>query len=170
MGNDDLLNPANEPVLRRWRLRLTVRAGAICVVLLGGAVGGFHHEQPFLPHLLGLCPTEVKWWDCPNIPLLSVGLGLLSGVVFAAYVAILLMLVPVRRVITCRGCGGRGWILDLEPDGLCPRCGCERFDARIAKSGLVSAGTIPYVAIRRIDNVSGAELLRQRRLGESGYI
>ena len=94
---------------------------------------------------------------------------LFHGVLFFAYVVLLLRVLPVRRVITCRSCRATGWILDLEPDGACPRCGGRRFDARIAQTGIVAAGTLPFVAIRRLDDVSGAELLAQRRAKVDGY-
>lgn len=152
------------------RRRLVLIAGAVFTVLVGGMAGGYHAEEPFLPHLLGLCPPDVKWWKCENPPLLSVGFGLVCGLAFMVFIAVVLWVIPVRRVLTCRGCSREGWILDLEPGGVCPRCHATRFDARIAVSGIVAGGTMPFVEIRRLEDVSGAELLAKRRAGADGFI
>lgn len=155
--------------MRARRARVLWRVGAGTAAIAGLVGAGVHHEYPFLLPWLGLCAPGVRLYRCEGSWGVNIAFGLLCAALLAAYVVLLHRWVPVRRVMSCRSCGGRGWILNLEPDGRCPRCGGDRFDARIWRSGLASAGTVPWVAPRTYTDVEGVFLLAKRRAGEQGY-
>ncbi len=59
------------------------------------------------------------WW---------LSLALLVGVFLLGAGTTWLVTRNPTPTVTCLGCGGRGWIDDLEkPDGACPACGAARF-------------------------------------------
>ena len=169
MSTNELMNPATLSMMRSRRGKLMVRIGVICAVVVGAMAGGFHYEEPFLPHWLGLCPPEIPFYRCENPTILNYSFGLVCGLILLGYFAGLHRFVKVRPVITCRSCKSVGWIFDLEPDGVCPRCGARRFDARIRQAGVAPGGMMPWLGASLHEDVDGDVLLARKRAKELGY-
>jgi hypothetical protein len=120
-----------------------------------------HHELPVLAWAANVCSPEGYAYECPRTPYNAaagaIGLVLFAGVSLLAY--------RHRRIpptVECRSCGGRGWVMDLEPrEGRCPRCAGSRFTYR---TRLASGGPLgPTVQVVHEPEADGAALVRRFR-------
>jgi hypothetical protein len=133
-------------------------AFASATVLVGLLVGGYHHEEPFLPHLLGVCAASVPWWDCEYSPWLDVTAGVVAFAIFGALAALAFLFRRTPPTVYCNGCDGMGWIDDLlATEGICPRCGGGSFTYFI-----IEPTGVPAVRIWRDEDVPGKRLIALR--------
>lgn len=170
MENNEFINPATVAVMRARREKKTlIGAGGILFLVIAGMVAGLHYEQPFLAHLLGLCPTEASHHRCEGPVVLHIGFGILCGLTAFPLIIFLFRFMPVVPTITCRTCKGVGWIYDLEPDGACPRCEGRRFDAEILTPHVARGGSLELLERSSFRNVDGNDLLARMRAKEQGF-
>ena len=154
-----LFDPATRSAHDRRFGRGYRMAVPVVTLLVGGLVGGYHYEEPFLPYWLGVCGDGVDRADCVYRPVLDWLAGFGGALAFGLFALAAYKFRRIPPSVTCLGCGGRGWIVDLEPTGgRCPRCGHDRF--RYLR--VVAAG-VPAIRLWRLAEVDGRELLQLRR-------
>ena len=169
--NDEFIDPATVAVIRARRERQTLIAGGgTAFLIIAGLVTGLHYEQPFLAHLLGLCPSEPSQYRCQGPMILNIGLGVLCGSMAFPLVIYLFRFMPVVPTIKCLNCKGVGWIHDLEPNGACPRCEGRRFDAEIVTPHVAAGGSVDLLEQSALRDVDGDELLVRMRANEKGFV
>jgi hypothetical protein len=124
-------------------------------VIVGLLIWGLHHEEPFVPYWLSICPRDVPRYDCEYSPWLDFLAGASAFGVFGLFVWITFKLRQIRPTVRCKRCGGRGWIVDLQSTaGHCPACGHDRF-----AYFTLEANGVQIARIWRIRDACGQELL-----------
>lgn len=159
-SDERLFDAKSRALIRAETHRSYAIAFGVSALVIAGLVGGLHYEElPFLAYLFDYCSPGQYRYECHYPAVLD---WMAAGITVGAVGIPLAALLRVRRIpptVTCRGCGTRGWILDLEnSEGRCPICGFDRFRYRT----LEGAG-VPVVRIIDLEDVDASQLLEFRR-------
>jgi len=158
LGRGRLFDAATRGRIRRQTDRGVCIVFMVVALLVGGLMAGLHHEMPVLPYWLSICPPDVPHYDCDYSPWLDVLAGAASAVIFGLFLTVLFRYRRIAPTVRCEGCGGRGWIIDLEASGgRCPLCGNERF----AYFTIEAAGA-PMFRVWRLKDTDGRDLLEMQ--------
>lgn len=131
MTGDPLFDPATEGILRAEQAPSRLVVFGLASLVFGALFAALHHELPFLAYWTGACSPEAYAYECEARGAWNGVAAVAATALFGAFCWLLHRAVPLRPTVTCRSCWTRGWVLDLEPAGRCPRCGGDRFDYRV---------------------------------------
>jgi hypothetical protein len=160
MPSTRLYDPRSATVIRAELARGRLLAFGITALVCGGLMAALHHELPFLAHWTGACSPDDYAYECQTRVRFDVVAGVITVALFAGFGLLAHRLGPIRPTLTCRNCGTRGWVLDIEPHhGRCPLCGGDRFDYQIWVGGAAAAG--PRLEHIIEDDAAGADLVRR---------
>jgi hypothetical protein len=147
-------------VLRRESAPGRLVVVGIATLVCGVLFAALHHELPFLAYWTGACSPDDYAYECAARPFYDAVAGVAFTLSMGALALLALRYAPFRPTITCRGCGTRGFVLDIEPSaGRCPRCSNERFDYQIWFGGGGALG--PRLERFREHDVAVADLVQR---------
>jgi len=153
-----LFNPATPEVIRQQTNRTVIVVLIVATLIFAGLAAGVHHEYPFVPYWLSICPGDMPRYRCEYDLWLDFYVGLTALVVFGLLFLVVFKVRRLRPTVRCERCSGRGWIVDLKAsDGRCPLCGNDRFAYFI-----IEGSDLPRVKIWQLRNVGGLELLARQ--------
>jgi hypothetical protein len=159
--DESLFDPATRDRVRRDVATGTIIVFVVFTLIAAGLVGVMHRELPFLARMTGQCSPGEYAYECDTLAY-DVVAGLIGFVLFGAFAALAFRYRRIAPTVRCGSCGGRGWVMDLEPrEGRCPRCGGDAFSYRTVLAGSDGLGPV----LRHVEeaHVAGTALVDRFR-------
>jgi hypothetical protein len=164
--DDTLFDPATRDRVRQDLARGTIVVFVVVTLMFGILSGVLHRELPFLARMTGQCGPDQYAYECDTLAYDALA-GFLGFMACGVLAAVVYRYRRIPATVRCESCGGRGWVMDLEPrDGRCPRCAGHFFSYRTNLPGAHGLG--PVVHRVEEEHVEGHALVKRFRETRKG--
>jgi len=156
-----MFDPKSREAIRRSQAAVWIPLLAGVTLVCGSLIGVMHHEIPFIDFMAGNCDSNAAAVDCPTRFATSVAVAIAATLGLGGLSVLLYRKRPIRPTVQCEGCGGIGWVMDLEQfEGRCPHCGHDLFTYQ---TGVVEPDPVHGAMPRRVveDHMRGSDLIRR---------